>query len=107
VRVFTGEEDTSVARHHPGLTMVPDVPARRIVSVVAALTMLTVTGGCGDDASPDSATTRYDAHLGSEYDGGVAVPAAFDVQAELVGGGTFDLAAHAGRPVVLWFWAPS
>jgi hypothetical protein len=35
------------------------------------------------------------------------VPAAFDVQATLVGGGDFDLAAHAGRPVALWFWAPS
>lgn len=35
-----------------------------------------------------------------------AVPAALDFSAPLVGGGTIELGASAGRPVLLWFWAP-
>jgi hypothetical protein len=36
-----------------------------------------------------------------------AVPAALAFQAPLVGGGEFDGAAYAGRPVAFWFWAPT
>jgi hypothetical protein len=77
------------------------VLARRLVPVVVALAVLMATGGCGDDSSPDAS---FGAVSGTAAAG---VPAAFDVQARLVGGGTFNLAARAGRPVVLWFWAPS
>ena len=34
------------------------------------------------------------------------VPAALDFSAPLVGGGSIELGASAGRPVLLWFWAP-
>lgn len=36
----------------------------------------------------------------------VAVPEQLDFAAPLVGGGTFEGASLAGRPAVLWFWAP-
>ena len=38
---------------------------------------------------------------------GATVPAALDFRAPLVGGGEFDGAAYAGRPVAFWFWAPT
>jgi hypothetical protein len=37
----------------------------------------------------------------------VVVPAALQFSAPLVGGGTFDGAASAGKPTVFWFWAPT
>ena len=37
----------------------------------------------------------------------VAVPEALQFTAPLVGGGTFDGAAAAGKPTVFWFWAPT
>ena len=36
-----------------------------------------------------------------------AVPEALQFTAPLVGGGTFDGAAAAGKPTVFWFWAPT
>jgi hypothetical protein len=70
------------------------VPA--VVALATAI-LMTACGGSSSGAPDASETVLADA----------AVPAAFDVQATLVGGGDFDLAAHAGRPVALWFWAPS
>ena len=35
------------------------------------------------------------------------VPDALAFSAPLVGGGTIDLADYAGKPVLLWFWAPT
>jgi len=35
------------------------------------------------------------------------VPEALAFTAPLVGGGTFDGAAVAGKPTVFWFWAPT
>jgi hypothetical protein len=37
----------------------------------------------------------------------VVVPEALQFTAPLVGGGTFDGAAAAGKPTVFWFWAPT
>jgi len=34
------------------------------------------------------------------------VPAALQFTAPLVGGGEIEMGALAGRPVLLWFWAP-
>jgi hypothetical protein len=36
----------------------------------------------------------------------VVVPDALQISAPLVGGGEIELGALAGRPVLLWFWAP-
>lgn len=35
-----------------------------------------------------------------------AVPAALDFSAPLLGGGEIEMGQFAGRPVLLWFWAP-
>jgi cytoskeletal protein RodZ len=40
-------------------------------------------------------------------DTAVVVPEALQFTAPLVGGGTFDGAAAAGKPTVFWFWAPT
>jgi hypothetical protein len=77
------------------------MPARRLLPIIVALASTIGLAACGSSSS--DAPTAQDTTLGT----GAAVPAAFDVQATLVGGGDFDLAAHAGRPVALWFWAPS
>ena len=37
----------------------------------------------------------------------VVVPEALQFTAPLVGGGTFDGTAVAGKPTVFWFWAPT
>jgi len=36
-----------------------------------------------------------------------AVPQSLEFSAPRVGGGTIDMAAYAGQPVLLWFWAPT
>jgi hypothetical protein len=40
-------------------------------------------------------------------DPAVVVPEALQFTAPLVGGGTFDGAAVAGKPTAFWFWAPT
>ncbi len=37
----------------------------------------------------------------------VPPPAVLDVAARVVGGGELELAAFAGQPLALWFWAPT
>jgi len=48
----------------------------------------------GDDPAPTEAPAAV-------------VPEALQFTAPLVGGGTFDGAAVAGKPTVFWFWAPT
>jgi hypothetical protein len=36
-----------------------------------------------------------------------AVPQSLAFSAPRVGGGTINLADYAGKPVLLWFWAPT
>ena len=80
--------------------------ARHRAAVWVAVALVAVGGAaCGDDEQAASSPTAALAAAA----GAVAptVPAAFDVQAPLVGGGDIDLAALATRPLVLWFWAPT
>ena len=51
----------------------------------------------GDTSTTEPATTEA----------AVVVPEALQFTAPLVGGGTFDGAAVAGKPTVFWFWAPT
>ena len=67
---------------------------------LATLTLASVLVACGDSgnttsAPPSSATPTLDA------------PAALQFSAPSVGGGTIDFTQFAGKPVVLWFWAPT
>ncbi|HEY4610214.1 MAG TPA: hypothetical protein VIH06_13455 [Ilumatobacteraceae bacterium] len=36
-----------------------------------------------------------------------AVPSSLAFSAPRVGGGTLDMSTYAGRPVLMWFWAPT
>lgn len=71
---------------------------RRVAGLVLAVAVL--ASGCangGDtsaagDPAPGTSTT--------------VVPAVLDFTAETVGGEPFDGAGLAGKPTVLWFWAP-
>lgn len=83
---------------------------RRALPVLAA-TLLVACGGGGDpEASPATdaptpAAVTTAAPGATAIDPG-AVPAALQFTAPLVGGGEIELGELAGRPVLLWFWAP-
>ena len=83
---------------------------RRVLPVLAA-TLLVACGGGDDttsapttDAAATAATTAPEA--ASTDSNATAPPAALQFSAPLVGGGEIELGALAGRPVLLWFWAP-
>ena len=60
-------------------------------------------------SSPSEAPSREDGGRDDPASGGEAsapVPEILDFQATTVGGDAFDGASVAGKPVVLWFWAP-
>ncbi len=56
------------------------------------------------DASSDTSAATNPATEGDADP--VPVPEALQFSSALVGGGELDLATLAGRPVLLWFWAP-
>lgn len=68
-------------------------PRTAITVVVMALMVLS---GCAADTDGAAGTTRSDQ----------AVPALFDFTGETLEGATFDGRTLAGKPTVLWFWAP-
>jgi hypothetical protein len=104
-------------------------------AVVLATMAAACTSGGGDDAGPEPTTavtapstedapeattpaatepapepdptTGGDATSPAPTDPPVAVPAALQFSAPLVGGGEFDGAETAGTPTVFWFWAPT
>jgi hypothetical protein len=90
---------------------------RRVLPVLAA-TLLVACGGSDPAATPTTsapapAAVTTDAPTGTvagstndATGGSVAVPAALQFSAPLVGGGEIELGELAGRPVLLWFWAP-
>lgn len=85
---------------------------------ILAATLLVACGGNGDDATSTPATaapassapaTALPASPEQEStDDAMAAtaPAALQFSAPLVGGGEIELGELAGRPVLLWFWAP-
>lgn len=88
---------------------------RRVLPVVAA-TLLVACGGGSDRASTpnasapspvaDTSAPAADGTNGAAASDATAVPAALQFAAPLVGGGEIELGELAGRPVLLWFWAP-
>ena len=92
---------------------------RRALPVLAATLLVACGGGSDPEAVPATdapapvvATSGApaDATTGGSTGGSTgasaAVPAALDFSAPLVGGGDIELGELAGRPVLLWFWAP-
>ena len=77
------------------------VPVLRALGAIAALVVVApaALGGCGNpDAAPAGEAVVTTA---------AAVPASLSFSAAKVGGGVIDLRAYAGKPVTLWFWAPT
>jgi hypothetical protein len=72
------------------------------VIVVSALAACGDNGFSSPGAAPDSAETSAAAVPATG-----AVATSLLLSAPRVGGGTVNLADYAGKPVVLWFWAPT
>ncbi|UVS77689.1 Soluble secreted antigen MPT53 precursor [Actinokineospora sp. UTMC 2448] len=81
---------------------------------LGAAAIVLVTTACGQ--SPDNAaqpgpttgttTTATAAPSGTTAASDPVVPEKLRFSAKTVGGGTFEGASLAGKPAVLWFWAP-
>jgi len=91
-------------------------PVFKAALPVLAATLLVACGGSDDSSSSDTApaapaTTAPPATAAAEQPApavgdAATVPAALQFTAPLVGGGEIEMGALAGRPVLLWFWAP-
>jgi peroxiredoxin len=85
---------------------------RRIGRMVgAAVALIFIATACSADN--DGADNTSAGSVPEATDSTVAanavpagVPAALQFSADAVGGGTIDVASLAGKPTVLWFWAP-
>jgi hypothetical protein len=70
-------------------------------------------GACGDPAgqSPAAQAPAAAAETGASNTGAAGtasnVPDSLAFSAPRVGGGTVNLGDYAGKPVLLWFWAPT
>jgi hypothetical protein len=62
---------------------------------------------CGDDRAQSPSATVNDAAVTTPSAATGAVPQSLALSVPRVGGGTIDLADYAGKPVLLWFWAPT
>ena len=77
----------------------------RALPIIAA-TLLVACGGSTEPAASPATPAPAATAAPSGGDVGTEVPAALQFTAPLVGGGEIELGALAGRPVLLWFWAP-
>ena len=77
---------------------------------LAAFAVATALAACGDGSDPEAATTVTEpSAMTSEPTAEpptAAVPEALDFTAQTVTGTTFDGTTLAGKPAVVWFWAP-
>ena len=65
------------------------------------------TTDAGDTTTPPPTDTTDTPSEPAPTEPAAVVPEALQFTAPLVGGGTFDGAAAAGKPTVFWFWAPT
>lgn len=83
---------------------------RRAAPVIAAMFLVACGGGddSGTAGTQDPAPVTADSTTATAPTaaGDVALPAALQFSAPLVGGGEVEFGPSAGRPVLLWFWAP-
>ena len=86
---------------------------RRLAPLLTAGLVLAACGSGSDEPEAVTSTTAPEASASSTVapDGGSAVvpadaPEALQFSSPLVGGGDIELTTLAGRPVLLWFWAP-
>lgn len=89
---------------------------RRLLIPVALVGALAACGGgdddtaAGDGAAAPTTTSAEPAPPADEPagsgDAAGAIPEALQFSAPLIGGGEIEMGELAGRPVLLWFWAP-
>ncbi|WP_407840620.1 redoxin domain-containing protein [Streptomyces sp. DSM 116496] len=92
---------------------------RTFAPAVLAAALLTVTGCAADDGpavgtgagaasstAPAPAQSPAPSDLGTSGATGAQIPAVLDFAATSVDGQPFNTKALAGKPTVLWFWAP-
>lgn len=87
--------------------------ARTLLPAVLAAALL-ATAGCGSDSGNDSGgeaqaappKTAPAASDEGEGEGGTQVPESLNFTGTTVDGEPFDAKTLAGKPTVLWFWAP-
>ncbi|MFI7573943.1 redoxin domain-containing protein [Micromonospora sp. NPDC049497] len=102
----------AVSTGRPGGRRDPAWRARRAGTAVALVAALLGAASCGnaDRATPAAAATAATAApttgAPSAAAAPVAVPETLRFTARTLDGAPFDTGALAGRPVVLWFWAP-
>jgi hypothetical protein len=75
--------------------------------LLACVLGATTLAACGNPSSQEPATAPSVAATASVAQSAAAVPQALALSAPRVGGGTINLADYAGKPVLLWFWAPT
>lgn len=85
-----------------------DVPAAPTASPSSAPPTASPNSAPPAEGTPATIATSTDVTGDPTGDAtsGAVVPAALQFSAPLVGGGEIELGALAGRPVLLWFWAP-
>lgn len=74
--------------------------SRFALATIALVALLTA---CADAGGSTAATEGAAATVASNG----SAPAALQFSAPAVGGGAIDFTQFAGKPVVLWFWAPT
>ena len=87
---------------------------RSLAALVCALSLLLSACGADTDAAPTSgtdqgtstSTDKGGAAVSPGDQGDAGTPAVLDFTSETVGGEPFDGADLAGKPTVIWFWAP-
>ncbi|MCJ0872576.1 redoxin domain-containing protein [Streptomyces sp. AP-93] len=106
----------SRSRPHPEHTGV-DMRPRTLAPAVLAAVLLSATGCAADDGSTagtgagaapstTSAQSPAPSDPGKSGASGAQVPAVLDFTGTTVDGKPFDAKTLAGKPTVLWFWAP-
>lgn len=76
-------------------------PLRRVLAAAAALTGLLATTACGGPSDAPGGPSAAGSGAVS-----TAVPASLSFAGKTVDGAPFDAATIAGKPALLWFWAP-
>ncbi len=65
-------------------------------------------GACGDNSTtPPAAAPTPSVASAVTVPGAASVADSLAFSAPRVGGGTINMADYAGKPVLLWFWAPN
>ena len=85
---------------------------RNHVLIAAAAVAALALSACGDpstqiDPAAQPAASAAIATAAPPSSGQRAVPESLAFSAPRVGGGTVDMSDYAGKPVLLWFWAPT